>query len=143
MRKDEHDMTTTLWLRISSVVSLLFAAGHALGGRASWSPLGETDVLRAMREFRFDVMGSSRTYLDFYLGFGHLLTVSMLLQAVLLWQLASLARADAVRYRPLIASFLLASVVGTVLAWMYVFALPIGFSAVITACLAVAFFLAR
>jgi hypothetical protein len=30
-------MTTTLWLPISSVVSFLYAAGHAMGGRLSWS----------------------------------------------------------------------------------------------------------
>ncbi len=136
-------MTTTLWLRISSIVSFLFAAGHAMGGRVSWSPIGETDVLRAMRDFRFDVMGTSRTYLDFFLGFGHLLSVATLLQAVLLWQLASLARNDAARFRPLIAAFVVASFAGGVLTWMYIFPVPVAFSAVLTACLAVALFLAR
>src|SRR5262249_54440319 len=42
-------MNATLWLRISSVVSLLFSVGHTLGGRKDWSPAGETDVLSAMR----------------------------------------------------------------------------------------------
>src|SRR4029450_3194028 len=103
------DMTTTLWLRISSVVSLLFAAGHALGGRKHWSPLGETEVLRTMRDVRFDVMGGSRTSLDFFKGFGHLLTVSTVLQAILLWQMGSLSKSDPARLRPMIAAFVLAA----------------------------------
>jgi hypothetical protein len=55
-------MTTTLWLRVSSVISLLFAAGHAFGGLTYWSPNGENPVLEAMRTVHFDVMGVSRSY---------------------------------------------------------------------------------
>ena len=76
-------MTTARLLRIASVISLLFAAGHTLGGSDAWSPLGETEVLKSMRSFRFDVFGVSRTYLDFYLGFGFTLSVYLLLQAIL------------------------------------------------------------
>ncbi len=94
-------MRTTLLLRVASVTSLLFAAGHTVGGTQEWSPMGETDVLQAMRTHRFDVMGLSRTYLDFYRGFGYTLTVTLLLQAVLLWQLASLARTEPRRVSPM------------------------------------------
>src|SRR6266852_7857241 len=107
-------MRTTLLLRVASVVSLLFAAGHSLGGTQDWSPMGETDVLQAMRTHRFDVGGVSRTYLDFYRGFGSTLTVTLLLQAVLLWQVASLARTEPRGVSPMIASFVLASLASTV-----------------------------
>jgi hypothetical protein len=136
-------MTTALWLRISSVISLLFAAGHGMGGSKHWSPMGETDVLKAMRDVRFDVMGVSRSYLDFYDGFGHSLTVSMLLQAVLLWQMASLAKTEPARLRPMIAAFVLATIAGGVVSWLFIIPIPVVFSAVLAACLAVAFFLAR
>ena len=136
-------MKTSLWLRISSVVALLFVAGHAMGGRKHWSPMGETEVLRAMRDVRFEAMGVSRSYLDFYEGFGHSLTVFMVLEAVLLWQMASLARTDAVRLRPMIAAFVLATIASGVVAWLWIFPIPAVFSAVLAACLAVAFFLAR
>ncbi len=136
-------MTTALWLRISSVISLLFAAGHGMGGRKHWSPMGETDVLKAMRDVRFDVMGVSRSYLDFYDGFGHSLTVSMLLQAVLLWQMSSLAKTEPARLRPMIAAFVLATIAGGVVSWLFIIPIPVVFSAVLAACLAVAFFLAR
>jgi hypothetical protein len=131
-------MRTTLLLRVASVVSLLFAAGHTLGGRKEWSPMGETDVLQAMRTHRFEVFGVSRTYLDFYRGFGFSLTVTLLLQAVLLWQLASLARTEPRRVSPMIASFVLASLAGTGIAWVFILPQPAVFSAFLTACLAAA-----
>ena len=79
-------MNASLLLRIASVISLVFAAGHSLGGRKYWSPQGKTEVLKAMRTVRFEVFGVSRTYLDFYLGFGLSLSVFLLLQAAVLWQ---------------------------------------------------------
>ena len=102
-------MTTTMLLRISAVISLVFALGHSLGGLKRWSPMGENEVLKAMETVRFDTMGANRSYLDFFMGFGWSLTVAMLLQSVLLWQLASLARNDAAQVRPMIAAFAVAT----------------------------------
>ena len=48
-------LTPVLLLRIASGLTLLFAAGHAMGAMDSWSPPGDTDVLRSMRAFEFDV----------------------------------------------------------------------------------------
>jgi hypothetical protein len=121
-------MTTTLLLRISAVISLLFAIGHSLGGLKRWSPMGENDVLKAMETVRFDTMGVNRSYLDFFMGFGWSLTVAMLLQSVLLWQLASLARSDAVQVRPMIAAFALATLAGGAIAWHFIFPVPALFS---------------
>jgi hypothetical protein len=135
-------MNPVLWLRVSSVISLLFAAGHSLGGRKDWSPFGETEVLKAMRTVRFEAMGVSRTYLDFYRGFGHSATVSLLLQAILLWQIATIARTDPHSVRPLIASFVVASAAGVVISWVFILPAPAVFSGVLTVCLALAFFAA-
>lgn len=55
-------MKPSLWLRIASSITLLFAVGHTPGARESWSPAGETEALRAMKSFRFDAEGVSRTY---------------------------------------------------------------------------------
>ena len=41
-------MTTTLPIRIDSVISPLFTAGHTPGGLRKWSQMGETEVLKAM-----------------------------------------------------------------------------------------------
>lgn len=126
-------MNAALLLRITSVISLFFAAGHTLGGlKSSWSPIGETDVLTAMRTFRFEVEGVNRSYLEFYRGFGFLLTVCMLMQAVLLWQLADLARADRGQAQPFVWTFFLASILSGVLTWKYLFPIPVYFGAVVT-----------
>lgn len=136
-------MNPTLFLRIGSVVSLLFAAGHTMGALQSWSPPGETDVLRAMGSFRFDAEGVSRTYLDFYIGFGYTIGIFLLLQAVLLWQIAAMARGDPHGVRPLIGAFLLASVASALVSWRFIFAVPAVWFAILAACLGAALVTSR
>jgi len=131
-------MKSPLLLRIASVISLLFAAGHSLGGRDSWSPMGETDVLRAMKDVRFETMGVTRTYWDFYLGFGLSLSVFLLLQAVQLWQLAAIAKRDPSMARPMTLSVLVASLASAAIAWRFIFAVPAFFALALAACLALA-----
>jgi hypothetical protein len=133
-------MKPSLLLRIASILALLLAAGHTSGGLSFWSPAGETEVLRAMRSFHFDAAGVSRTYLDFYLGFGFVTGIFLLMQAVVFWQLASIAKTDAFRVRPLIGSFLLANVVSAFLSWRFIFVVPVVSFTVIAACLGLAFY---
>ena len=135
-------MKPALLLRITSVITLLFAVGHSLGGMQSWSPPGETDVLRAMRSYHFDADGVSRSYLDLYLGLGFSITVYLLLQAVLLWQLATIAKVDPIRIRPMIVSLFIASVACAFLSWKFILAVPAIFCVVIAICLALAFYAA-
>ena len=136
-------MTTTLLLRIASVISLVFTAGHTIGGLQQWSPMGENDVLKAMTQFHFDVMGANRSYLDFFMGFGWSLSVLMLLQTVLLWQLASVARADPARVRPMIAAFALATLASGVIAWRFIFLIPTVFSGALFIVLLAAYVMAH
>jgi hypothetical protein len=136
-------MTTTLFLRIASVISLVFTAGHTLGGLRKWSPMGENEVLKFMTAVRFDTMGANRSYLDFFMGFGWSLSIAMLLQTVLLWQLSSLARADPVRVRPMIAVFVLATLASGVIAWRFIFPIPALFSSALVIVLAAAYAMAR
>ena len=132
-------MTTSVLLRVSAIVSLLFALGHSLGGLRKWSPMGDNDVLKAMETVRFDTMGANRSYLDFFMGFGWSLTVAMLLQSVLLWQLASLARTDASEVRPMIAAFAVATLAGGIIAWRLIFPVPALFSAALLIVLVAAY----
>jgi hypothetical protein len=136
-------MTTTIWLRISSVITLLFAAGHTLGGLKYWSPMGDNAVLQAMRTVHFDAMGANRTYLDFYMGFGYSLSVIQVMLAILLWQLATLARTNAVIVRPMIAVITLAVAGCAVIAWRLILPVPALFSLVQLASLAAAYAVAR
>ncbi|HEX5184161.1 MAG TPA: hypothetical protein VFW19_13570 [Allosphingosinicella sp.] len=136
-------MTAKLMLRIASFISLLFALGHSLGGLNKWSPTGDNPVLKAMTDVPFTIMGVRRTYLDLYLGLGWTLSVFMLLQTILLWQMASLAEADAARVRPMIAAFALATLAGGVLASVLIFPVPALFSAALLIALVLAWFARR
>src|SRR5215472_2930200 len=126
-----HGVTTTLLLRIASIISLLFTIGHSMGGLKQWSPMGDNPVLTSMTEVRFDTMGANRSYLDFFLGFGWSIAVFMLMEAILLWQLASLARAEPARLRPIIAVIALATACTAVIAWRFIFPVPALFSALL------------
>ena len=132
-------MTASRALRIASVTSLLFALGHSLGGRKSWSPMGPNPVLEGMQSVQFHVFGVTRTYLDFYRGFGFCLSVFMLLQAVLLWQLAGIAQAQPAFARSMTAAFLIASIAIGILTAVFILPFPAAFSAVVVLCLTVAY----
>jgi len=136
-------MTTTLFLRIASAISLLFTLGHTAGGLKKWSPLGDNEVLKAMTAVHFDVMGANRSYLDFYMGFGWSLSVAMLMQTVLLWQMASLAQTNPAGVRPMIAVVALATLAGGVVAWRFIFPVPAFFSIALLIPLAAAYAVAR
>ena len=136
-------MTTTLLLRIASIISLIFTAGHSMGGLKQWSPMGDNAVLKSMTDVRFDTMGANRSYLDFFMGFGWSLSVLMLMETILLWQLASLAKADPARLRPMIAVIALATVASGLIASRFIFPVPALFSGVLAITLAFAYVAAR
>jgi len=136
-------VTTTLLFRIASVISLIFAAGHTMGGLQKWSPMGDNAVLKAMTDVRFDTMGANRSYFDFFMGFGWSLSVFMLMQTILLWQLGSLARTDPARLRPMIAVIALATIACGVIAWRFILPVPAVFSGVLALALAFAYVAAR
>ncbi len=83
-------------LQAASVVALLLAIGHSIGG--PWTPdvsgagLG---AVEAMKAHPFDAMGAERTYFDFYIGFGWMLAAFIFGQAALLWITADLATREA------------------------------------------------
>jgi hypothetical protein len=110
-------MKAPLLLRIAAVITFLYFAGHTAG--IPWTPgLGpeEIPVLEAMKSHTFEMEGFRRTYWDFYLGFGLIISGYLLVQAVVLWQLGSLAKTDSLRVRPIVAAFFVAFIVNAVLA---------------------------
>ncbi len=136
-------MKTSTFLRIASVITFLYFAGHTSG--VPWTPgegPAEMAVIEAMKANRFEVIGSSRTYWDFYFGFGLIISVLQLVQGVVLWQLGSLAKTEAARLRPIIAAFFLAFVGNAILSGMYFFVIPVVMATVIAICLTLAFVMA-
>ncbi|HYW74778.1 MAG TPA: hypothetical protein VE961_27375 [Pyrinomonadaceae bacterium] len=128
---------TTRWLyRIAAVLILLFDLGHSAG--FPWSDPKWGVDLGPMRSSHFNVLGFSRTYWDFYVGFGLLESAFLLLAAVLAWQLGSLPAAAFPVMRWTAWALAGCFAVVTVLSWMYFFTIPIVFGAAITVCLVAA-----
>lgn len=96
-----------------------------------------------MTSQRFEVMGASRSYLDFYLGFGWTIGIEGLMQAMLLWQLASVARTAPRQANRMVATIAIANVVAAVLTWRFFFLVPALFSLALVAVLITAWFAGR
>ena len=133
-------MNPVVLLRVASIVTLLYFAGHMMG--MPWTPQRGPEVaalVDAMKSRVVEVQGFRRSFFDFYLGFGLVTGALLLMQAVLLWQLASVAKADALRARPLIATIAIAMLVHAAIIGLYFFAIPMAMAGVIVVLLALAF----
>jgi hypothetical protein len=124
--------------RISSVLLLLFAAGHTFGFRQNNPEWRADAVLGLMRSVQFDAQGFTRSYWDFFSAFGLFFTVFLLFAAVLAWLLGGLPAETLARVRSIAWALAICFVVVTVLSWRYAFTTPIVFSALITMCLTAA-----
>src|SRR5690242_4234374 len=88
-------MKPKLFLRIASVLTFIHCALHTIGGVFGLPrhDAEELTVVDAMKSHRFDVAGSMRSYWDFFFGYGLFVTLALLVEAILLWQVATHARA--------------------------------------------------
>ena len=136
-------MKPSLIYRVVAVLLLLFAVAHTTGFGQS-DPQWHVDaLLGSMRSIHFDVMGSSRSYWDFFLVAGYSVGVFYLFAAVLAWQLGGLPAETLARLRGIAWAFALSFAAITVLSWRYLFIVPVVFSAVVTVCLASAAWFSR
>jgi len=129
-------MKATLLLRIASVLALVHGVMHTIGGVfGAVAPGAQQAAVMAMQANRFDAMGVTRSYWDFQMGYGLFTTVKFLVETVVFWQLAAMAKTDALRIRPLVMTFCVGYVAYAALAWRYFFAAPAVFEIVIAGCL--------
>jgi hypothetical protein len=137
-------MRTTLYLRIASVLAIIHAILHTIGGVLSKPNNGapEIAIIEAMKSRSFNVMGSMRTYWDFFYGYGWLVGLALLVEGILFWQLATIAKTNAAPIRQIIMLFCLNFIVTTVIAWKYFFIAPAVTEILIAAFLAAAHFAA-
>jgi hypothetical protein len=114
---------------------LLFDVGHTVGFRQSDPKWGVDTLISSMRSIHFDCQGFSRTYWDFYVGFGLFVTVLLLFAAVLAWQLSGLPAGTLALMRGTAWALALCFLAVAILSWRYFFIVPLVFSIVITVCL--------
>jgi hypothetical protein len=137
-------MRTVLFLRIASVLTLVHAALHTIGGVfGGAAPGAQQAAVTAMQINQFQVMGVTRTFWDFYMGLGLAGSVSMTVEAVVFWQLGSLAKTDALRLRPILATFLIGFLGVAVVFYRYFFVAPVITEILIALCLGLAIVAAK
>jgi hypothetical protein len=139
---NHYPMKAPLLLRIAAIIMLLYTAGHTMG--YPWTPVpGEqtTAILAAMKGYQFDVMGSMRSYWDFYIGFGLAISGFMITITVMLWQIGSMAKRGVRGLRPIIMTLFIGFVINLVFDLQYFFIIPTVMAIAITILVGVAFFL--
>lgn len=129
-------MKASLFYRISSILLLLFAAGHTLGFRQIDPQWGVDSLVQSMKTIHFNANGSDRTYWDFFVGFGLFVAVLMVFAAIVAWQFGSLPRETLAAMRVSAWGFALCFAVVAYICWRYVFILPVVFSTAVFVCLA-------
>ncbi len=128
-----------LFLRIAAVVTFVHAVLHTIGGVLSDPDPGPGAMaVQAMKMNQFPLLGHMRSYWDFYRGLGLGITILLTAEAILFWQLSSLAKGDAWRLRPILATFLVAYAAMAVNGYTYFFVWPVIAEIVIVACLGMA-----
>lgn len=130
-----------IWLRVAAVIFFLFFLVHTLGellGGEQYRDDRERVVISALKDYRFDAMGTTRSHFDFYMGFNWFLCASMFVIALVTWQLASISRRDPRAARPMSATLCVGAIAFTALCWMYFFIAPLVFFAAAALALAVA-----
>jgi len=132
-------MRPRVFLRLASILTLLFGVGHTLGypwvGVATPALLSRLAEIRAMPQM---TQGFARSYWDFHVGFGLYISLMFLALAVLFWRVGSLSTTEPRLARTVAAVFGALFVADIVLNLLYFFWAPIVFAAAIAACLAAA-----
>lgn len=132
-------MRPVIFLRIASVLTFIHAVLHTLGGVFGKPDPGvQAATVATMRANEFVVMGATRSYGDFYLGLGLVVSVFLTVEAVVFWQLSLLAKSDALRLRPVLTTFLVGYLCAAVVSYRYFFAAPVATEILIALCLGLA-----
>jgi hypothetical protein len=96
-------------------------------------------VLETMKSHFFDVLGSTRSYWDFLFGYGLFLTIGLVTQAILFWQLGTMAKTRPAGTKRIVGLFFFSCVVMAIVSGRYFFVGPAVAQFLIAACLALAF----
>ncbi len=132
-------MKSVVFLRIASVLTFVHAILHTVGGVFGKPDAGVAATTEAvMKANQFAVFGVTRTYFEFYRGMGLAVTIFLTAEALVFWQLGTLAKTDAARLRPIMATFMIAYLVFAADSFFYFFAAPVITEILIAACLAMA-----
>ena len=115
-------MKTMNWLRIAAGMTAVQAVAHTFGGvLGPIQPGNQLVAAMAMKANRFDVMGNSRTFWDFFIGFGLCVSVFLVMEAGLLWMAARTIDRSVTEWRPILLLLLLGNVLIAALGVVFFF----------------------
>lgn len=134
-------MKPIIFLRAASVLTFIHCVAHTVRGVLSRPAHGDAEitVIEAMKSHSFSFGGFSRTYWDFHLGYGWFLTFILLVEGLLFWYLARIAKADSKVIRPVVALFGVNFLMMAVVSGKYFALGPVIIELLIAASLAAAF----
>lgn len=137
-------MNSSLFLRIAAVLTLIHSILHTVGGVFGKPLPGPAEqAVGAMKSYHFTLMGNPRTYWDFYMGLGLGITIFLTVEAIVFWLLASLARTESARLRPIISVFALGYVAFAINSFRFFFMAPVIAEVLIAICLVLATIMAK
>ena len=132
-------MKATMWLRIASVLTLVHAVLHTVGGVFGKTAAGPASVAAAaMHSNHFVFMGASRTFWDFHIGMALAVTIFLTVEGVVFWMLGGLVKRDGAALRPVLAVFALGYLAFAANSDVYFFTLAAVMEFCIAACLVMA-----
>ena len=132
-------MRPTLWLRAASILTLIHAILHTIGGVYGKTDPGPMQIaVDAMRSNTFPVMGSMRSMSDFYRGMGLSVTIFLTIEALVFWLLGNIVRDSDVDLRDVLVVFVIGYLAIAVNSLHYFFPPPVIVELLIAACLGMA-----
>jgi hypothetical protein len=123
--------------RIAAYLTLLFCAGHTVGGMLAQKSLGSASdvVFAAMKATHFEFNGADCTWYGFWFGFGLTVSAFLVLVAVTALVLDRVTPEAWPQVQSIAWALIAAMAFNGVIAWRYFFAGPTVFSVVIVALL--------
>jgi hypothetical protein len=136
-------MKPVIFLRIASILTLVHSILHTIGGVFGKPAPGTATMVAATMRLSFPVFGVVRSYADFYRGMSLGVTIFLTMDAAILWLLASLAKSDSARLRPVFAVYLLGYLAFALNSYLFFFSGPVIAEILIVACIAAAIVTAK
>jgi hypothetical protein len=132
-------MRPVIFLRIASVLTLIHAVLHTMGGVFGKPATGvQAATVLVMQTNQFPLLGFTRSFWDFYMGMGLGVSIFLTAEALVFWQLAGLAKIRAWELRPILATFAVGYLIFAVDSYRFFFLGPVFTEILIAACLGMA-----
>lgn len=137
-------MKPTHWLRAASILALVHAMAHTIGGVYGTPEPGPQQIaVDAMKANTFAVMGHTRSMWAFYHGMGLAVTIFLTIEAIVFWVLGTLVRNYKGDLRDLLVLFVIAYMALAANSLRYFFYPPVIVELLIAGCLVMAILSAR